>query len=175
MTEYKPYTFSTGLDSNLGAFTDEIRQSAAEQPADTSNLFDTPTASVDAPADIPQDDPNIPADFMEGTEEDEENETRHLGKGVAESGGKALARAVDRVASVALALIAKGDAKDYRADRTEMADLQQAFADFMLETGFRMSPSANLMVALMSIYGFKAMGALQDRKVNEQKVIRNTE
>lgn len=179
MNSDRPYTFSTGLDSNLGAFTDELKQSVpvsgdshGSQEPDDNSFFAHNTSTDNTFIDQTLDD-NIPADFIDETEEDTDDNEKHLGKAVAESSGKALAHSVDRVASVILGLIAKGDAKDYRADKTEMSDLQQAFTDFMLETGFQMSPSTNLFVAILSIYGFKAMGALQDRKNNEQKALQS--
>lgn len=163
-----PYIFSTGLnlDSNLEGFTNEIRNSP-ELPMG-EGIQDMP--EIHDPVPSPSDGGLIPTDFEDPDSEDEENK-RKLGRSVAENGGKALARAVDRVASVIFAFIAHGEPANYRSDKTEMADLQEAFVEFMLETGFVMSPGWNLAVALASIYGFKAMGALHDRREYEKKML----
>lgn len=158
------YVFSTGLDSNLSGLSNELHRSEINQPAD--NIFKNTNAVEEELKD-----PNIPTDFVDEESANDE-ETIKIGKSVAQSGGKALARALDRVASVVLALIAHGEATDYRADKSELSDLETAFADFMQESGFQMSPGWNLMIAIMSIYGFKAMGALHDRKEYDAKVLK---
>lgn len=158
--QQEPYTFSTGLNSNLGAFTDSLRPENTmpqEEPAMPSDF------------DEADDTGNIPVDFPE--EQEEDSPRRRLGKSVAESGGKSLARAIDRVAAVVLALLAHGEADDYRADKGELTDLQDALVEFMQETGFVMSPGWNLLVAMLSIYGFKAKNALSDRKANMNRLM----
>ena len=165
-TTDRPYTFSTGLniDSNLEGFAGEIRNTpelipVSERPSGTEiDISDEASAGVDL----------VPQDFEDPATVEEEQQ-RKLGRSVAENGGKALARSVDRVASVILAYIAHGEPSAYRSDKTEMADLQEAFVEFMMESGFVMSPGWNLAVALTSIYGFKAMSALHDRREYEKK------
>ncbi len=153
-SEKKQYVFSTGLDSNLGSLAEEIHSGV-----DTSEI-EGPANNGYVP--IGEDDPsNIPADFEDTPEEEP---AQRLGKAVAESGGKALARAIDRIAAIVMSYIGHQDADHYRSSKSELEDIQDALVEYMKETGFHMSPGWNLAVALVSVYSFKFIGALRDRE-----------
>ena len=85
---------------------------------------------------VPAEDPEEPLDFGGEDSDDSERKT------VPTNTGKALARLVDRGWAFGAGLYAHAPSEKYRSTQAEIGELEDAFADFVEETGINISPPA---------------------------------
>ncbi len=112
---------------------------------------------------VPAEDPEEPLDFGGEDSDDSERKT------VPTNTGKALARLVDRGWAFGAGLYAHAPSEKYRSTQAEIGELEDAFADFVEETGINISPAVNLIIAIIAIYAFRVGDVVRDRKINLEK------
>lgn len=152
-TQEQPYV---PVPSNLGEF-------MASTGANKSGEEIAPPPAEIVPTDENPDNRGAGDELIFEDPEDEEAKGRAK---ASRFGGKVIARAVDRGFGLTFGAIAHGDARDYRADEEEFAELQQLFIDFMTEENMALSPVYGLILGILGIYVFKLPDVLKDRKRN---------
>lgn len=145
----------SAVPGNLGSFMQSIQAHEA-----SSEEF--------VPADMPEDEPlpggEAPINF--GAEDDPDGGG---GKVVPKNVGKGLARFVDKGMAFGAGIYAHDKSERFRATDQEMEELEDAFGDFLTDSGIDISPAINLIIALSAIYLFKFNDLRMIRKENLQR------
>lgn len=152
----KPDEMTTGgfsaVPGNLGSFMQNIQ--AHEAPSEEF-----------VPADMPEDEllpgGEAPIDF--GAEDDADGGG---GKVVPKNVGKGLARFVDKGMAFCAGIYTHDKSERFRATDQEMEELEEAFGDFLTDSGIDIKPAINLIIALFAIYMFKFNDLRLIRKEN---------
>lgn len=150
--EYTPDDSFNAVPGNLGAFMQSIQ--AHETPAN-----DLP-ADIPEPGDEPLPSGEAPIDFGE------EEEPAPGGRVVPRNTGRAIARFVDKGMAFGASIYTHDKSERFRATSQEMDELEEAFGDFLQESGIDISPAVNLIIALAAIYIFKFNDLRLIRKEN---------
>jgi len=145
LTPEQPATGSfNAVPGNLGSFMSSVQaQHVVTEPE---------PEPIETPEDI-----DDTVDF--GEEEPEQ-------KVVPTNSGRALARFVDKGWAFGAGLYAHAPSEKYRSTSQEMEELEEAFVDFLNDTGINISPAINLIIAVVAIYAFKIGDVVRDRKEN---------
>lgn len=138
------------VPGNLGAFMQSIQ--AHESPA---NEIADPI-----PSDEPLPGGEAPIEF------ETEEELSPGGRVVPRNTGRAMAHFVDKGMAFGAGLYAHDKSERFRATSQEMDELEEAFGDFLSESGIDISPAVNLIIALAAIYIFKFNDLRLIRKEN---------
>lgn len=142
----------SAVPGNLGVFMQSLQ--AHETPIEERDPMDTS-------------DPD--AGLMPGGEspiafepEDDQPSERVVPKNV----GCGLARFVDKGMAFGASIYTHDKSERFRATSQEMDELEEAFGDFLQESGIDISPAINLIIALSAIYLFKFNDLRLIRKEN---------
>ena len=152
----KPDEMTTGgfsaVPGNLGSFMQSIQ--AHEAPAEEFEH-----------ADMPEDEPlpgaEAPIEF-DPEDNPDESDRPIIPKNV----GKGLARFVDKGMAFGASIYTHDKSERFRATEQEMEELEEAFGDFLTDSGIDISPAINLIIALSAIYIFKFNDLRLIRKEN---------
>lgn len=151
----KPDEITTGgfsaVPGNLGSFMQSIQ--AHETPAEEFEH-----------ADMPEDDPlpgaEAPIEF------EPEDAPDGGGRVVPKNIGKSFARFLDKGMAFGAGIYTHDKSERFRATSQEMEELEEAFGDFLTDSGIDISPAINLIIAISAIYLFKFNDLRLIRKEN---------
>lgn len=144
-------TFSA-VPGNLGSFMESLQ--VHEAPAEEVETVEIPEN---------QDYPGInepPIDFNE--DEDQQPGNKVVPKNI----GKSLAYFTDKAYAFGAGIYAHDKSERFRATDQEMEELIDAFSDFCEETDLALSPTWNLILAILAIYAFKSYDVHKIRQEN---------
>lgn len=149
--EIEPTGNFSAVPGNLGSFMSSIQsQAPVEEPA----------VDFDPDGESDQDEQPGEAPINWGGEEEPAR------KAVPTNVGRGFARFTDRGLAFAMGLYAHNPSDKYRATEQEFHEIEEAFVDFINETGIDISPALNLIIALSAIYVFKFGDVHRDRQEN---------
>lgn len=134
-----PESFNA-VPGNLGVFMQSLQ--AHETPIEDRDPIDNPDQEEFLPGGEP------PIEF-----EPENDQPIH--KVVPKNVGRGLARFVDKGMAFGASIYTHDKSERFRATSQEMDELEEAFGDFLQESGIDISPAINLIIALSAIYIFK--------------------
>lgn len=143
----------SAVPGNLGAFMQSIK--AHETPESEFN-----------PTDVPDPDGGLLPGGEAPIEFEQEDDQPGGGKVVPKNVGRGLARFVDKGMAFGASIYTHDKSDRFRATAQEMEELEDAFGDFLQETGIDISPAVNLIIALSAIYLFKFNDLRLIRKEN---------
>ena len=109
---------------------------------------------IDDPMDAPDPDEGI-MPVGESPIEFEPEDEQPVNKVVPKNVGRGLARFVDKGMAFGASIYTHDKSERFRATSQEMDELEEAFGDFLQESGIDISPAINLIIALSAIYIFK--------------------
>jgi len=129
-----------------------------------------------------QTDFSAPKQDMNIEEEPEnfEDETEELSNGseqpaisaakAARNTARFLTPIVDQGAAFGLSLVSKNDIESHRADKESLKELERIIAEYVKQSGGDIPIWAQLVICLVTMYGFQVPKALADRKLNNERL-----
>lgn len=88
---------------------------------------------------------------------------------MAKNTAKFITRITDEGAALGLSLISKNPASAHKADPDSLKELERIITEYCKETGGQIPLWAQLVICLVTMYGFQVPQALHDRKINLEK------
>ena len=123
----------------------------------------------------PKQDMNIdeePEDFEdpedEELNEDDEQPIVSTAK-MARRTAKFITRITDQGAAFGLSLVSKNNIEKHKADKASLHELENIIAEYCKDTGGNIPLWMQLLICLVTMYGFQVPQALEDRKLNTER------
>ncbi len=153
--EEKDYQFASGavIDSFIAEMQQEKQHTVEDPFAGLEDLDEEPT-------DVEDEAPS------------EKIDTR-MTKTAANASGAIVVGVIDTILPAILGFIAKEDAKEYKADPDQRADLEVAMSNYMALQGEQIPPGYMVLILIVGIYATQIPAALQHRKLNEREAALN--
>ena len=124
----------------------------------------------------PKQDMNIeeePEDFEDEPDDEPENGSEQPSISASKAARRTarfLTRITDQGAAFGLSLVSKNEIESHKADKESLHELENIITEYCKDTGGNIPLWAQLVICLVTMYGFQIPQALSDRKLNSERI-----